>query len=61
MKNRLINALFEQFDRDKNLIARNLLEVMDEIVLQTENDYEILTMVIKCERKDNNANKTNNK
>jgi hypothetical protein len=51
MKKELIKRLFDEFDKDKELIARNLMEVLETIILETKDDYGTLTMTIKYERK----------
>ena len=59
MKKELIDKLFNEFDKDKYIIKRNLLEVMDIIHLETKDKYGTLTLTIKYERNDDNG-KTNN-
>lgn len=56
----LINKLFDEFDKDKDIIKRNLLEVMDIIHLETKDKYGKLTLTIKYERNDNNDKTSNN-
>ena len=51
MKKELIKRLFDEFDKDKELIERNLMEVLETIILETKDDYGTLTMTIKYERK----------
>lgn len=51
MREKLIKKLFEEFERDKYTIKKNLLMVMNEIMLSTENDYEKITLTIKMEKK----------
>ncbi|MBR5303474.1 MAG: hypothetical protein IKU37_01440 [Candidatus Gastranaerophilales bacterium] len=60
MKKELIDKLFDEFDKDKDIIERNLLEVMNIIHLETKNKYGKLTLTIKCERNDNNETNNNN-
>lgn len=57
MKKELIERLLNEFDNDREVIIRNLLEVMDMIVLATNDDYGKIIMTIKYERKDVNENK----
>lgn len=56
----LIDKLFDEFDKDKEIIKRNLLEVMNIIHLETKNKYEKLTLTIKYERNDDNGKTSNN-
>lgn len=58
MKRNLIGILFRLFERDKETIEKNLLKVMDEVILQSSDKYGKVTMIIKYER--NDANETNN-
>ena len=57
MKKELIEKLLNEFDNDREVIVRNLLEVMDMIVLATTDDYGKIIMTIKYERRDENENK----
>ncbi len=57
MKKELIKKLLNEFDNDREVIVRNLLEVMDMIVLATTDDYGKIIMTIKYERRDENENK----
>jgi len=59
MKKELIDKLFDEFDKDKDVIRRNLLEVMNIIHLETKDECGKLTLTIKYERNDDNE--TNNK
>ena len=52
MKKELIERLLNEFDNDREVIVRNLLEVMDMIVLATTDDYGKIIMTIKYERRD---------
>ena len=47
----LIDKIFNEFDKDKETIKRNLTEVMNEIYMTTENEYEKIILEIKVERK----------
>ena len=58
MKKELINKLLNEFDKDREAIIRNLLEVMDMIVLETSDDYGKFKLIINYER--NDENETNN-
>jgi len=60
MKKELIDKLFDEFDKDKDTIKRNLLEVMNIIHLETKNKYGKLTLTIKYERNDGNGKTSNN-
>ena len=51
MKKELIKKMFEEFEKDKFTIEKNLLQVMDTIILATKDNYGTLTMTIKYERK----------
>ena len=53
MKKELIERLFNEFDNDREVIVKNLLEVMDMIVLATTDDYGKIIMTIKYERREN--------
>ena len=57
MKKELLGKLLNEFDKDREVIIRNLLEVMDMIVLATNDDYGKIILTIKYERKDENENK----
>ena len=49
-KKLLIHNLYRQFEKDKWLIEKNLLEAMNEVMLVTKkNDYKI-SMIIKIEK-----------
>lgn len=56
MKKQLIDKLYDEFEKDKEVIKRNLLEVMDCIVLETRDKYGKIKMTIKYERKGENEN-----
>ena len=58
MKEKLLNKLFEEFDKDKQVIKQNLLQVMDVIMLETNDEFGKVTMIIKYER--DGGNETNN-
>ena len=62
MKEKLINTLFNHFDKEKNIIKRNLMEFMDYIWLECSDDYHKITLNIKIERKekDDKNNKKEN-
>lgn len=50
MRKELVTKLIETFEEDKDVIIRNLLEVMSVIVLEAKNEYEKATLTIKLER-----------
>lgn len=50
MKKELINKLYDEFEKDKEVIKRNLLEVMDMVYLYAKDEYGKVTMTIKYER-----------
>lgn len=51
----LIDKLFDEFDKDKEIIKRNLLEVMNVIHLETNDKYGKLTLTIIYERNDDDG------
>ena len=57
MKKELIERLLNEFDNDREVIVKNLLEVMDMIVLAATDDYGKIIMTIKYERREENENK----
>lgn len=59
MKKELIDKLFDEFDKDKDIIKRNLLEVMNIIHFETKDKYGKLTLTIKYERNDENDRNNN--
>lgn len=58
MKKELIERLLNEFDNDREVIIRNLLEVMDMIVLEASDNYGKFKLIINYER--NDENDTNN-
>ena len=50
MRRELIEKLFEELEKDKETIKRNLIEASDSIGLSLMNEYEkvILTIKIQC-------------
>lgn len=58
MKKELIERLLNEFDNDREVIVRNLLEVMDMIVLEASDNYGKFKLIINYER--NDKNDTNN-
>jgi hypothetical protein len=55
MKEKLIDTLFNHFDKEKNIIKKNLIEFMDSIWLECSDDYHKITLNIKIERIDKNV------
>ena len=55
MKEKLIDTLFNHFDKEKNIIKRNLMEVMDYILLECSDNCHKITLNIKIERIDKNV------
>ena len=55
MKEKLIDTLFNHFDKEKNIIKRNLMEIMDYMWLECSDDYHKITLNIKIERIDKNV------
>lgn len=51
MKKTLVKKILSEFDKDRDIIVKNLLEGMDIIVLETSNDYERIKLTIKYEKK----------
>lgn len=49
MKEQLINKLFEEFEKDKETIKKNLLETMNIIILQANNELGSLKLMISYE------------
>jgi hypothetical protein len=47
MREDLINKLLNEFDKDKELIKKNLLLAMDKILLETNNEYEKIRLTIE--------------
>ena len=56
MRKKLIEIIFNEFEHDKEIIKKNLLFVMDTILLEASNDNEKITLQIKIERKENDKN-----
>lgn len=56
MRKELIEIIFNEFETDKEIIKKNLLFVMDTILLEASNDNEKITLQIKIERKENDKN-----
>lgn len=48
MKNELIDKLYEKFEQEKEIIKKNL-EDLDVIVLQTNDDYGNVKLIITYE------------
>lgn len=56
MKKELIEKLFKEFEKDKETIEKNLMQVMEQIMLETSDNYGKLTLTIKYERKEKEKN-----
>lgn len=56
MRKELIEKLLEEFEKDKVTIVMNLLLAMDEIMLETSNEYEKAILTIKMESKRSEEN-----
>lgn len=56
MKKELIERLLNEFDNDREVIVKNLLEVMDMIVLEASDNYGKFKLIINYERNDENEN-----
>ncbi len=50
MTKELIDKLFEEFEKDKEIIKENLLKVMEVVVLETKDEYKTATIEIKVRR-----------
>lgn len=50
MRKELLEILLKEFEKDKEVIEKNLLLAMDEIILETSNEYEKAILTIKIER-----------
>lgn len=61
MKKDLIDILFKEFSKDKEIIKKNLLQVMDTIVLETKDEYGSLTMTIQYKNNKEREYDKNNK
>ena len=55
MRKELIEIIFNEFEHDKEIIKKNLLFVMDTILLEATNDNEKIILQIKIERIDKNV------
>ena len=51
-KSELIDKLFNEFDKDKEIIKRNLLEVMNTVILEAKDKEMYISMTINVSRKD---------
>lgn len=51
MREELINKILEQFDKDKEIIKKNLIKALDEVYIVTEDDYTQVELIIKVSRK----------
>lgn len=60
MKFELIDKLFSEFEKDKKVIQKNLIMFMDKVILETQDEFGKVSMIITYERNDKNAKKTNN-
>lgn len=61
MKKELIDILFKEFLKDKETIKKNLLKVMDTIVLETKDKYGSLTITIQYKNNKEREYDKNNK
>ena len=52
MREYLIDKLLEEFEKDKDTIKKNLMMAMDNIILETSNGYEKITLNIKIEKEE---------
>ena len=51
MREELINKILERFDKDKEIIKKNLIKALDEVYIVTEDDYTQVELIIKVSRK----------
>ena len=51
-KTELIDKLFNEFDKDKKIIKKNLLQVMNTVILEAKDKEMSVTMTIHVSRKD---------
>lgn len=51
MRKDLIRTLLKEFEKDKEVIEKNLLLAMNEIILEASDEYEKAVLTIKIERK----------
>ena len=61
MKKELIDTLYKEFEKDKELIKKNLMQYMDSVYLETSDEYGKVTLLIKYERKYANGQRRGNK
>jgi len=59
MKEKLIDKLFEEFEKDKETIKNNLLETMNVIILQANNEFSNIKLMISYEENSNDENRFN--
>jgi len=53
MKEKLIDKLFEEFEKNKETIKNNLLETMNVIILQANNEISNIKLMISYEENSN--------
>lgn len=51
MKKKLIKTLLKEFDKDREIIIKNLMEYMDVVSLSAESKHKKVTLTIKYEEK----------
>jgi hypothetical protein len=59
MKEKLIDKLFEEFEKDKETIKNNLLETMNVIILQANNKISNIKLMISYEENSNDEDRFN--
>ena len=52
MREYLVDKLLEEFEKDKDAIKKNLIKSMNNIILETSNGYEKITLNIKIEKEE---------
>lgn len=56
MRKELLEILLKEFEKDKEVIEKNLLMAMNEIILEASDEYEKARLTIKIERKGSENN-----
>ena len=52
MKRYLVEKVIREFIESKDILEQNLIQIMDEIILQSKDRYGTVTLTIKYERND---------
>ena len=59
MKEKLINKLLEEFEKNKETIKNNLLETMNVIILQANDEFSNIKLMISYEENSNDEDRFN--